>query len=55
MISFNFRLIYGLKVLQKGLKRGPSDCIQISETSELPGAPWNIKRKTTGQGKISRV
>ena len=39
MISFNFLLIYGLKVLQIGLKIGPSDCIQMSETSELPGAP----------------
>ena len=38
MISFNFRLIYGLRVLQKSLKIGPSDCIQMSETSELPGA-----------------
>ena len=26
-------------MLQKGLKIGPSDCIQMSETSELPGAP----------------
>ena len=39
MISLNFRLIYGLRVLQKGLQIGPSDCIQMSETSELPGAP----------------
>ena len=39
MISFNFRLIYGLTVLQQGLKIGPSDCIQMSETSDLPGAP----------------
>ena len=39
MISFNFRLIYGLRVLQKSIKIGPSDCIQMSETSELPGAP----------------
>ena len=39
MISFNFRLIYGLRVLQKGLKIGESDCIQMSETSKLPGAP----------------
>ena len=39
MISFNFRLIYGLRVSQKGLKIGSSDCIQMSETSELPGAP----------------
>ena len=38
MISFNFRLIYGLRVLQKGIEIGPSDCIQMSETSELPGA-----------------
>ena len=39
MISFHFQLIYGLRVLQKGLKIGPSDCIQMSETSELLGAP----------------
>ena len=39
MISFNFRLIYGLRVLQKSLQIGPSNCIQMSETSELPGAP----------------
>ena len=26
-------------MLQKGLKIGESDCIQMSETSELPGAP----------------
>ena len=39
MISFNFRLIYGLRVLQEGLNIGQSDCIQMSETSELPGAP----------------
>ena len=28
MISFNFWLIYGRRVLQKGLKIGPSDCIK---------------------------
>ena len=39
MISFNFRLIYGLRVLQTGLKIGESDSIQMSETTELPGAP----------------
>ena len=31
--------IYGLRVLQKGLKIGLSDCIQVSQTSELQGAP----------------
>ena len=39
MISVNFWLIYGLRVLQKGLIIGPSDCIEMSKTSELPGAP----------------
>ena len=38
MISINFRLIYGLKVLQKCLKIGPYDCIQMFKTSELPGS-----------------
>ena len=38
MIFFIFRLVYGLRVLKKGLKIGPSDCIQMSETSELSGA-----------------
>ena len=39
--DFNFwlGLTYGLTVLQKGLKIGPSDCIQMSKTSELPGTP----------------
>ena len=37
MSSFNFRLIYGLRVLQTGLKT--LYCIQMSKTSELPGAP----------------
>ena len=32
-----FWLIYGLRVLQKGLKIDPSDCIQMSKASELPG------------------
>ena len=36
MTSTNFQIIYGLTVLQKGLKIGPSDCIQMCKTSELP-------------------
>ena len=51
MISFNFRLIYGLRVLQKGIKIGPSDCIQMSETSEPrdptrgpTAGPWTPRR-----------
>ena len=28
----------------KGHKIGPSDCIQMSKTSELPGAPWTPTR-----------
>ena len=35
MISNKFWLIYGLRVLQKGLKIGPSDCIQMSKTCDL--------------------
>ena len=33
-------------MLQKGLKIGESDCIQMSETSKLPGgsAPWTPAR-----------
>ena len=37
--SISFWLKYGLRVLQKCLKLGPSDCIQMFKTSELPGAP----------------
>ena len=46
--SVNFRLIHGLTVLQKCLKIGPSDCIQVSETSELsPTAePWTPRSLT---------
>ena len=45
MISFTFRLIYGRRVLQTGLKIGESDCLQMSETSELPGADlWTPAR-----------
>ena len=55
MISFKFRLIYGLRVFQTGLKIGKSDCIQMSETSELKpldptkgptAGPWTPRRFT---------
>ena len=55
MISFNFRLIYGLRVLQTGLKIDESDCIQMSETSELPGHPRQGRCPWTPPGAPRRA